>query len=398
MRGICALFVFLLLLAGCSGDEFEVDHRRGLGMLYDGRYEDAESHFLSLARDLGQSQAPADRLRRAMVLYQAGRIEHLYLGQPRRAVARLREALKLDPAGSFSFDAHREIAFIFYDRLRDYRTAALEFERLVHAFPKREGIEEFQYRIAQSNFMIREFNQARTEARLLLENHRSGPIATEAMLLVANSYYVEGRYQQASEAHLRLLDLHPEVEIESRSLFELGMCFQEMGDHRQAEKYYLIALKKHPRPDLVKIQLESLQSQAMQEDGTLAKTARPIAVPKARPAAVKDLPRPKPVEKKAGPAPKAVPKKPVTIEKKATLPPAAKTVDKDAGAIDKAPSQKPAEKSPKTETTAEPKAKPPVAPEKKPAPAPAAAEKPVPEKPSPSPASPSKETSAPAPE
>jgi tetratricopeptide (TPR) repeat protein len=262
-----AVVLIVMALPMCFSESLEDRFGRGMDMLFEGRYEDAESHFLTLGRELARSESPDARVWQAVALYRAGRIEHLYLDQPRRAVARLREALKLDPHAKFAFEARKEIAYIFYDRLRDYRTAALEFERLVHAFSDQNGIEEFQYRIAQCYFLLREFSQARTEARLLLENLKEGPLAAEAMLLVANSFYVEGRYQEAAEAYKNLLAMHPGEEIESRSRFELGTCYQELGQYKLAERNLLVALKQHPRPDMVRIQLRALQSRMSEEQG-----------------------------------------------------------------------------------------------------------------------------------
>jgi tetratricopeptide (TPR) repeat protein len=244
--------------------------------IFKGYYEDADSEFLNIVREASHSSEPDAEEWKAKALYQAGRVEHLYLGQPRRAVARLREALKLTPNADFSFEARKEIAFIFYDRLRDYRNAALEFERLVKLKTDKKGIEEYLYRIAQCYFMIREFNQARTEAKLLLDNYNEGHIVSKTMLLVANSYYVEGRYQEAVDAHKKLLENNPEREIAARSLFEQGMSYQELKKFELAEKSYLSALKWHPRPDLVQFQISVLKEQ-IEEEGDEEKKQLPYA-------------------------------------------------------------------------------------------------------------------------
>jgi len=315
MRSLVLLATLAVTSFGCFSENLEDRLNRGLDMLYEGRYEDAESHFLTLGRELARSDSPEARIWHAVALYRAGRVEHLYLDQPRRAVARLREALKLDPYARFAFDARREIAYIFYDRLRDYRTAALEFERLVNAFSDRKGIEDYHYRIAQCYFLLREFSQARTEARLLLEIQKEGPLAAETMLLVANSFYVEGRYQEAADAYQSLLAMHPGEEIESRSRFELGTCYQELGQFKLAERNLLLALKQHPRPDMVRMQLRALQGRMTEEKGggelPYATAGR---LPSAQPAQPVTAPKPK-VQTGATPRPKEKPAAPKTPEK-----------------------------------------------------------------------------------
>jgi tetratricopeptide (TPR) repeat protein len=300
---LCAL----ALVPGCWSDPVERRFDKGQKLLFENRHEDAESHFLAFARDMVDSQRADARRWRARALYQAGRIDHLYLDRPRRAVQRLRQALKLLPEGPFAFDARREIADIYYDRLMDYRTAALEYERLVHEFAERDGIDGYQYRVAQSYFLVRDFDQARTEARMLLDKWPQGRFAAEARLLIANSYYLEQRLDDAVAAHQTLLDSGPDVPLRARSLFELGICYQDLGQMQKAEEAYLTALKDHPRPDLVQIQLSALRERLAEED----EKAKPLSYATARGAprgaGARAEPEPRP-KSKPKPKPKPQPK------------------------------------------------------------------------------------------
>lgn len=339
-------------LPGCLRDDIEVRFEQGLELLYQNRHEDAESHFLSIARDMDRSERPDAAAWRAKALFQVGRIDHLYLDQPRRAVGRLREALKVDPDAPFAFEARSEVASIFQDRLMDYRTAALEFERLVHEYPDRQGIDGFQYRVAQSYFLVRDFDQSRTEARMLLSKWPNGKYASEARLLIANSYYLENRLDEAVKAHRELLDTGPDIPIRARSLFELGVCYQDLGDKDRAEDAYLSALKDHPRPDLVQMQLAALRSRIDQEDesakplsyassdsGAKAPEPKPVKTPAAKP----DTPAATPGSQPApGPDPNSA--------KPATEPPQA--------AKEKAADPAPAKREPQEAAKAEPPAGP----------------------------------------
>ncbi len=238
-----------------------------MDLLFDGRYEDAESHFLYLAREFSRSSTTESKLHQAMALYQAGRIERLYLGQPRRAITRYREALELSSGAAFAFDARREIALIFHDRLRDYRSAVIELEQLVQSFPERKDIDHYRFRIAQGYFLLRDFDQARSAAKGMLEKGTTDPgLLANAMLLIANSYYAQSKYELAVDTHKKLLLLKPGDEIESRSSFELGMCYLELGDFRTAEQHLLQALERHTRPDIVRYQLMILQERMSEED------------------------------------------------------------------------------------------------------------------------------------
>lgn len=269
MRNVEQLLLVLLLpaLLTCQGEDYQGQLSRGLEMIYQGAYQDAESYFLAMARRLAHSDDARARLWRARALHQAGEVEHLYLGEPRRAVARLREALKLCKEGKRAFAIQLEIANIFYNRLHDYRNAALEFERLVNQYSDVQDSGPYRYRIAQCYFTLRQFDQARAEARLLLESHKGTRLAADGMLLVANSYYVEGRYREAAEAHAALRRMNPPDDIASRSRFEQGLCFQQLGELARAERAFLDALPHHPRPDIVQVSLRQVREQMKESFG-----------------------------------------------------------------------------------------------------------------------------------
>lgn len=311
--------LFALALAGaCFSRDVEDRFREGTELLFENRYEDAESYFLALARELDREGGPERERLRARALYQAGRIERLYLNQPRRAVANLREALKLDPQASYAFNARRAIGRIFQDRLFDYRSAALEFERLLQLFPDRPGIERYRYRIAQCYFQLQDFEQARAESQLLLQKLPQGPLALQVRLLLGNAYYSEGRYADAAKVHEEIVALDPPVDILSRSLFELGLCYQETAQFDQAEEVFQRALKIHPNPTLVQAQLSILRERREESEKSPAgipapspqraqlPTPPPSAAPRAAPAA------PPPAAPKTTPAepPKADPPAP----------------------------------------------------------------------------------------
>jgi tetratricopeptide (TPR) repeat protein len=292
------LFGFAGGLGACLPVDAEARFFKGQEMLFENRHQEAESFFLAFAHEMGNSDLPKAKLWKARALFQVGRIDHLYLNQPRRAVSRLREAIKVQPEAPFAFEARREIAVIFHDRLMDYRTAALEFERLVHEFPDRAEVAAYQYRVAQSYFLVRDFDQSRTEARLLLEKWPKSHWASEALLLLANSYYLQGQFAEAIKAHQVLLDAGPDVPIRARSLFELGLCHQDLGHKDKAEQSFLAALKDHPRPDLVQMQLSALRKQMNKESDE----AKPLSSASARAPAAKSVPAP---AAKSAPAPAA---------------------------------------------------------------------------------------------
>jgi len=348
------LLLLLALATACDsrdpGDRFDA----GLDLLYENRFEDAEAHFLALAREMDRSARPDAPTWRSRALQQAGRIDHLYLNQPRRAISRLREAIKAHPGAQHAQETRREIGDIYHDRLHDYRSAALEYERLASEFPTSPDTPDLHYRIAQCYFLLGEHDQARSEARLLLAKHPDSRHQAEARLLLANSYYVEGKLAEAAQAHQELLATAPEPALRARSQFELGLCFQDLGDLAAAERAFLAALKDHSRPDLVQQQLSALR-QRMREGSDAAKP-----LPSAVTGTIYTAPKPAPGEPVRTVLPQRKPG-----EEPELRPPANFRPKKPAPDEGGEPAAKPA---PPTEPEPEPKPEP----EPEPAPAPAA--------------------------
>ncbi|RME25341.1 MAG: hypothetical protein D6806_07990, partial [Deltaproteobacteria bacterium] len=261
-----ALLAAVVAVFSCRQRDYDSMLQHAYELAFDGDYQEAEVYLLYVARKLRDKQEPDARQYRARALYEAGRIERLYLNQPRRAVANLREALRADPPEDLAYDIQLELADVFRYKLGDCRNAVLEYQRLVDMFPDRPGVNKHHLAISQCYFLLRRFDEARAEARILLEKEKDPQTRARAMLLIANSYFVEGRYAEAATAHQELLKSKPSSEISSRSLYELGLSYQNLGELKKAEEAYLAALVNHPRPDIVQMSLRQVRDR-MKEEG-----------------------------------------------------------------------------------------------------------------------------------
>jgi tetratricopeptide (TPR) repeat protein len=293
--------------AACSRENMEKRFAAGMDLVFRGRYEDAETYFLALVRELAEAQDAESVGWRNRALMQAADIENLYLNDPRRAVARLRELLQNKPDEETAFSAQEKIAAIFLDRLASCREAAAEIERLIGAFPNRPGIDGWRMRLAQCLFTLEQMERARAEARLLVEKHPDSPHAVDARLLIASSFFVEKKFSESAEIYQDIIKQNYSPAIRAKSLFELGLCQEKQGQLEAAEQSFINALADHPQPQIVKERLLALRKrmQVMPQAAAEQAGAQPQPRP---PTVVPKKPEVKPVEKPP-PAPQAAAEK-----------------------------------------------------------------------------------------
>jgi len=348
-------FAVLLLLgcAACSRESMEKRFSTGMDLVFSGRYEDAESYFLALVRELAEAEDAESIGWRNRALMQAADIENLYLNDPRRAVARLRELLQNKPDEETTFVAQEKIATIFLDRLASCREAAAEIERLIGAFPHRPGMDGWRMRLAQCLFTLEQMERARAEAKLLLEKHPDSPYAIDARLLIASSFMVEKKFSESAEIYQDIIKQDYGPAVRAKSLFELGLCQEKQGQLEAAEQSFINALADHPQPQIVKERLLALRKrmQVMPQSAAAKAEAQPLP---GSPVAAPKTPEVKSIEK---PAPAAK----TTAEKKPQKSPGGEKQTEEKPAAEKPAAEKPAAEKPAAEK--------PVAPE---APAPAA--------------------------
>jgi tetratricopeptide (TPR) repeat protein len=265
-RRLAALLacVCLAFLPSCEGR-----HRQGLDraeeLAFQGRYEEALYALDEVLAGLGDARDGESRALRLRALSTAGRIAHLFLRRPERAIAYYRAIAESYPDSDEAFDARERMARIHVES-GDRAGALAHYQALVAGFMERPGVDRYQYELARSYFTLGDHEQARTEARHLLESWPETEYAGRVRMLVATSYQTEGRLEEAVAAFRVVRELHADSDLAAHALFEEAGCLSGLDRKEEAMAAYLRALEKHPEPALVRMRLERLRARMQRRD------------------------------------------------------------------------------------------------------------------------------------
>jgi tetratricopeptide (TPR) repeat protein len=193
------------------------------------------------------------------------------MGDLRCAVDAYRRLIEGYPDAPETFQARVHLAEMLRDRMGDLPGAIAQFKALAIAYPGRSGADDFQYQAVEGYFVLRDYAQARTEARALLDRFPDSPRAPQARFLQASSYEMEGRRAEAAAAFQELIDRAPASEAAPRARLALARLLEQGGDNVQALALLIASLKDDPEPKVLQAEIARLQNK-MAADRALSHT------------------------------------------------------------------------------------------------------------------------------
>ncbi len=208
---------------------------------------------------LGRDESDSARALRAKALRGAGDLCYLELHQYVRAVEFYRKLAEAYPEALETFEARSNLYEILRTHLRDRRAALAELASLVQSFPRHPQVDRYQYQAAKEYFDLGDAQQARIEARALLEHYPESAFAPEAQYLIGSAYSFENRRNDSINAYLALAARWPTHPNVPRARLAIGKMYAEGGDFDRAQEIMLLALRDHPDPRAVQTELSRLR-------------------------------------------------------------------------------------------------------------------------------------------
>jgi tetratricopeptide (TPR) repeat protein len=205
---------------------------------------------------------------RLKTLRYAGDVSYLDLGDFTGAISYYRRIISLYPGGPDAYEARAVIGDIFRDRFNDRLAAIAQYADVAES--KAPQAPEFQLKVAREYLELKNYEQARTEARILRERWPESALADEAQLLTAEAWSLERREDEALGAFQALVDRKPKPEVAARALEGQALVHAQAGRFDRALELYAQALPLHPNPDTIRTAMD-----AVRERREKAKTARP---------------------------------------------------------------------------------------------------------------------------
>lgn len=255
-RSVLLAAPVLLLALSCGGEARRFDEANEAR--HAGRPRVALHGYQQILGELGDGRLSPrrDELRRRALRYAAD-VSYLELGDYAQAVAYYRRIVALYPATPDAWQARAMAGDIYRQRFGD-RFAAIAQWADIAAGDSPEA-PTYQLKVAREYLDLRDWVQARTEARVLRERWPSSELADEAQLLAAQAWALEKRSDEAQRAFQALLDRRPRADVAARALEGQAHLAAQQGKLDRALSLYAQALSAHPSPQGIRIALDKVR-------------------------------------------------------------------------------------------------------------------------------------------
>jgi tetratricopeptide (TPR) repeat protein len=256
-----------LAAASCSSAERRLEQANELRLKRDAK--GALAAYKAVLADLGDGALPDDLAAvRGKALRFAGDVSYLELGDYAAALSYYRRIVSLQPGAKEAWEARGVIGDIYRDRFKDHLAAIAQYADV--AASSSPLAPRYQLEVARGYLALGNWEQARTEARILREKWPTHDLADEAQIVTAQAWAFEKRDDEALSAFQALVDRNPRPEVKARALEQQAHIHAQAGRFDRALELYALALPMHPNPDAIRTHIE-----AVRERREKAKTARP---------------------------------------------------------------------------------------------------------------------------
>ena len=263
----CVLLLLAALALACGSPERRLEQANALRHAGDAR--GALAAYKAILADLGDGPLGAARASvRGRALRFAGDVSYLELGDYTGALSYYRRIVSLQPGGKEAHEARGVIGDIYRDRFKDNLAAVAQYADV--AASDSPLAPRYQLEVARGYLALANYEQARTEARILRERWPTHELADEAQLLAAQAWALERKDEEALGAFQALVDSEPRPELKARALEGQAHIHAQAGRFDRALELYALALPAHPNPDAIRTNIE-----AVRERREKAKTGKP---------------------------------------------------------------------------------------------------------------------------
>jgi tetratricopeptide (TPR) repeat protein len=243
------------LLLACGGRARRLEEANALRLKGDPK--GALAGYKVLLADLGDAPLPApDAKIRSKALRFAGDVSYLELGDYTGAIAYYRRIISLYPGGKEAREARITIGDIYRERFRDLLAAVTQYADV--ASSDAPEAPKYQLEVARAYLELKNWSQARTEARVLRERWPTHELADEAQLLTAQAWALEKRDAEAIGAFEALIERKPRPEMEARALEGEAHILAQAGRFDRALELYARALPIHPNPEAIRTNIQAV--------------------------------------------------------------------------------------------------------------------------------------------
>ena len=255
MRRAVAGAAAAALLLACGGPARRLEEANALRLKGDAK--GALARYKAVLADLGDAPLPqGDAQTRWKALKFAGDVSYLELGDYTGAISYYRRIISLYPGGKEARQARVTIGDIYRERFGDLLAAIAQYADV--AASDAPEAPKYQLEVARAYLELKNYSQARTEARVLRDRWPNHELADEAQLLTAQAWALEKRDDEALGAFQALIERKPRPELAARALEGEAHIHAQAGRFDRALELYAQALPIHPNPDAIRTNIQAV--------------------------------------------------------------------------------------------------------------------------------------------
>lgn len=257
---LIVLPILVAMMVGCSPKTFDEgwrDAEQKLGM------GDA-SGALKVYRKL--SDTFPDDPKRPQVLFQISNIQKLFMDDPEGAISTLTKIIDEYPFMEIARISREKRAELNGER-GDFESALVDYDALIKYFSTGSNVYQYRLLMGASYIGLKNYKQARSEFKGLLEDRSAPPEAVEfALFSIGESFFLEDRLGDAARYYETMLQNFPDSELAGEARLHLAMCLGDMGYLGMAKEEAERASEQYPNRDVVREHIMSITSRGMKTD------------------------------------------------------------------------------------------------------------------------------------
>jgi tetratricopeptide (TPR) repeat protein len=256
VKALLPALLAALVLLGCTETERRFDEAGDLRRA--GKPRESLRAYQEVLAELGEGPlSPDPSALRLKTLKSAADVAYLELGDYMGAIAYYRRIISLSPGSEDAMAARAMIGDIYRDRFKDRVAAIAQYADV--AASKSPQAPVYQLKVAREYLELKNYVQARTEARILRDRWPQSDLAEEAQLITAQAWALEKREREAVGAFQALVESKPRPDVRARALEGQAHVYAQQGKLDRAIELYTQSLADHPNPAAIQMNLAAVR-------------------------------------------------------------------------------------------------------------------------------------------
>lgn len=158
------------------------------------------------------------------------------------------EIIHRDPLGEYGDDAQYYYALTyFYDG--EYKSAIFELRSLIRDYPNSPFVPRGYFYIGESYYFLQDYKTALESHNSFLRKYSDHPLAPEAIYTMGYIFQEQKRYDEAIYEFQKIVEKYPNSKMVSKAHFQMGLAYFNLKEYSRARREFQAVLLKFPESE-----------------------------------------------------------------------------------------------------------------------------------------------------